>query len=105
MEKKAYEVIKKQDVKNYNIVNHIYDNLSVVIKFHLRKLLAESANYVSEIFQENLKFRSAIDFGWGNCKGSRGGATSRDSEEALGGGKLISSETVILNFLRKTGSN
>ena len=37
MEKKAYEIIKKQDVKNYNIVNHIYDNLSVVIKFHLKK--------------------------------------------------------------------
>jgi len=37
MEKKAYEIIKTQNVKNYNIVNHIYDNLSVVIKFHLRK--------------------------------------------------------------------
>ena len=32
-----YEIIKTQNVKNYNIVNHIYDNLSVVIKFHLRK--------------------------------------------------------------------
>lgn len=37
MEKKAYEIIKTQNVKNFNIVNHIYDNLSVVIKFHLRK--------------------------------------------------------------------
>ena len=37
MEKKAYEIIKTQNVKNYNIVNHIYDNLSVVIKFHLKK--------------------------------------------------------------------
>lgn len=37
MEKKAYEIIKTQNVKNYNIVNHIYDNLSMVIKFHLKK--------------------------------------------------------------------
>ena len=37
MEKKAYEIIKKQNVKNFNIVNHIYDNLSIVIKFHLKK--------------------------------------------------------------------
>ena len=37
MEKKAYEIIKSQNIKNYNIVNHIYDNLSVVIKFHLKK--------------------------------------------------------------------
>jgi len=37
MEKKTYEIIKTQNVKNYNIVNHIYDNLSMVIKFHLKK--------------------------------------------------------------------
>ena len=37
MEKKAYEIIKKENLKNYNIVNHIYDNLSIVIKFHLKK--------------------------------------------------------------------
>jgi len=37
MEKKAYEIIKRENLKNYNIVNHIYDNLSVVIKFHLKK--------------------------------------------------------------------
>lgn len=37
MEKKAYEIIKTQKVKNFNIVNHIYDNLSMVIKFHLKK--------------------------------------------------------------------
>ncbi len=37
MEKKAYKIIKKQNIKNYNIVNHIYDNLSIVVKFHLKK--------------------------------------------------------------------
>jgi len=37
MEKKAYEIIKTQNIKNYNIVNHIYDNLSMVIKFHFKK--------------------------------------------------------------------
>ena len=37
MEKKAYEIIKSQNLKNYNIVNPIYDNLSMVIKFHLKK--------------------------------------------------------------------
>jgi|SRR3989344_2015894 len=37
MEKKAYEIIKSQRVTNFNIVNHVYDNLSVVIKFHLKK--------------------------------------------------------------------
>ena len=37
IEKKTYEIIKTQNVKNYNIVNHIYDNLSMVIKFHLKK--------------------------------------------------------------------
>ena len=37
MEKKTYEIIKTQNVKNFNIVNHIYDNLSMVIKFHLKK--------------------------------------------------------------------
>ncbi len=37
MEKKAYQIIKSQNVKNFNIVNHVYDNLSMVIKFHLKK--------------------------------------------------------------------
>lgn len=37
MERKAYEIIKKENLKNYNIVNPIYDNLSMVIKFHLKK--------------------------------------------------------------------
>lgn len=37
MEKKVYEIVKKQNIKNYNIVNHIYDNLSMVVKFHLKK--------------------------------------------------------------------
>lgn len=36
MEKKAYEIIKKENLKNFNIVNHIYDNKSVVIKYHLK---------------------------------------------------------------------
>jgi len=37
MEKKAYEIIKKQKIKNFNVVNHIYDNLSVVIKYQMKK--------------------------------------------------------------------
>lgn len=37
LEKKAYEIIKSQQVKNFNIVNHVYDNISIVIKFHLKK--------------------------------------------------------------------
>ncbi len=36
MEKKAYEIIKKENLKDFNIVNHIYDNKSVVIKYHLK---------------------------------------------------------------------
>ncbi len=36
MEKKAYQIIKKEGLKNFNVVNLIYDNLSVVIKYHLR---------------------------------------------------------------------
>lgn len=35
MEKKAYQIIKKESLKNFNVVNLIYDNLSVVIKYHL----------------------------------------------------------------------
>src|SRR3989344_947870 len=37
MEKKTYEIIKGQHYKNFNIVNHVYDNLSMVVKFHLKK--------------------------------------------------------------------
>lgn len=37
MEKKAYEIIRGQNLKNYNIVNHIYDNLSIVIKYQMKK--------------------------------------------------------------------
>src|SRR3990167_8678477 len=36
MEKKAYQIIKKEDLKNFNVVNLTYDNLSVVIKYHLK---------------------------------------------------------------------
>lgn len=36
MEKKAFEIIKKEHLKNFNIVNHIYDNKAVVIKYHLK---------------------------------------------------------------------
>lgn len=36
MEKKAYQIIKKANLKNFNVVNHIYDNKAVVIKYHLR---------------------------------------------------------------------
>lgn len=36
MEKKAYEIIKKEHLKSFNIVNHIYDNKSVVIKYLLK---------------------------------------------------------------------
>ncbi|MBI4226477.1 hypothetical protein HY612_05185 [Candidatus Roizmanbacteria bacterium] len=36
MEKKAYQLIKKENLKDFNIVNHIYDNKSVVIKYHLK---------------------------------------------------------------------
>ncbi len=35
-EKKAYQIIKKERLKDFNIVNHIYDNKSVVIKYHLK---------------------------------------------------------------------
>ncbi len=35
MEKKAYQIIKKEGLKNFNVVNLIYDNRSVVIKYHL----------------------------------------------------------------------
>lgn len=37
MEKKTYEIIKKQNLKDFNVVNHIYDNLSVVIKYQMKK--------------------------------------------------------------------
>ena len=37
MEKKAYEIIKKENLKDFNIVNLVYDNLSVVIKYQMRK--------------------------------------------------------------------
>ncbi len=38
MEKKAYEIIKNQkNIKNYNIVNHIYDNKAVVVKFQMKR--------------------------------------------------------------------
>lgn len=36
-EKKAYEIVKSENLQNYNVVNLIYDNLSVVIKYHLKK--------------------------------------------------------------------
>ncbi|OGK14229.1 hypothetical protein A2859_01290 [Candidatus Roizmanbacteria bacterium RIFCSPHIGHO2_01_FULL_37_16b] len=36
METKAYQIIKKEDLKNFNVVNLTYDNLSVVIKYHLK---------------------------------------------------------------------
>ena len=37
MEKKTYEIIKSQPYQNFNIVNHVYDNLSMVVKYHLKK--------------------------------------------------------------------
>lgn len=37
MEKKAYEIIKQENLKNYNIANLVYDNLSVVIKYLLKR--------------------------------------------------------------------
>ena len=37
LEKKAYEIIKKENLKNFNVVNLIYDNLSVVIKYQMRR--------------------------------------------------------------------
>lgn len=37
MEKKAYEFIKKENLKDFNIVNLIYDNLSVAIKYQMKK--------------------------------------------------------------------
>lgn len=37
MEKKSYEIIKKQNLNDFNVVNHIYDNLSVVIKYQMKK--------------------------------------------------------------------
>ena len=37
LEKKAYEIIKKENLKDFNIANLIYDNLSVVIKYQMKK--------------------------------------------------------------------
>jgi len=37
MEKKAYGIIKKLGLKDYNVANLIYDNLAVVIKYQLKK--------------------------------------------------------------------
>ncbi|OGK56011.1 hypothetical protein A3J15_00320 [Candidatus Roizmanbacteria bacterium RIFCSPLOWO2_02_FULL_38_10] len=37
MERKAYEIIRGQNIKKYNIVNHIYDNLSIVIKYQMKR--------------------------------------------------------------------
>lgn len=37
MEKKTYQIIKKQGTANFNIVNRAYDNLAVVIKYLIRK--------------------------------------------------------------------
>ena len=37
LEKKAYEIIKKENLKDFNVVNLIYDNLSVVIKYQMRR--------------------------------------------------------------------
>lgn len=36
VEKKAYEIIKKEKLKDFNVANLIYDNLAVVIKYHLK---------------------------------------------------------------------
>lgn len=37
MEYKAYEIIKKENIRNFNIVNTAYDNLSMVIKYLMKK--------------------------------------------------------------------
>ena len=37
LEKKAYEIIKNENLKDFNVANLIYDNLSVVIKYQMRK--------------------------------------------------------------------
>ena len=37
MEKKAFEIIKNEKLADFNIVNLIYDNLSVVIKYQMKK--------------------------------------------------------------------
>lgn len=37
LERKVYEIVQKQNLKDFNIVNHIYDNLSVVTKYQMRR--------------------------------------------------------------------
>ncbi len=46
-EKKAFEIIKKQNIKNYNIANIIYDNKAVVIKYLMKRegIIIDYDNY------------------------------------------------------------
>src|SRR3989344_8644814 len=37
LEKKAYNIIKKENLKDFNVANLIYDNLSVVIKYQMKR--------------------------------------------------------------------
>ncbi|MBI4009151.1 hypothetical protein HY357_02875 [Candidatus Roizmanbacteria bacterium] len=60
MEKKAYGIIKKEGLHDFNIVNHIYDNKSVVIKY-LLKLDKYNFNYDDYYHNQYLFVISSTD--------------------------------------------